>query len=183
MDNLRGFSPPEKITTPDKFNYLSRVHANAALIEKTLSILYKFLSRTPKRSTVDIESERFRLAFSSSDMDFTIRALPVYLLHDDFLYGTRPVISLDSSSLSGKTLCAPILLSLCTVLEGIQKSPFIMLSQSSQESIAQQKRSFSEILGDSVAIVTDIKEFMELYMDTDTHAYPTIAIFVPENIL
>ena len=134
----------------------------------------------------NIESELFSMCFSikenkREELDFEKTIYSVYFQHDEFIYTNKQTLLLESSTGSGKTRCAPFFYAIRIILENNDKR-FAIISQNNKREAKNKAKDFENFVGENVKIVTDRKDFIQLYRNNYMEK-PVVAMFTPFDIL
>lgn len=124
-------------------------------------IFLNVLKRESNPQILEIERRLFAKSFSpGNDPKQLICPLYVYLMHDFFLTSNDPVYCLSTAAMTGKTLCAPILLLIRAMKEGLEK-PFVVV-RNPYAGLDNAVCVYQSVLQDTVHIVKDLTKAEEL---------------------
>ena len=85
-------------------------------------------------------------------------------MHDNFINAQESIANFKSSTGSGKTRCAPFFFAI-KAIEDNMKRPFFIMTQPGFSIIKDKMTDFQNILGNSVTLVKDIWEMVDLYVN------------------
>ncbi|KAK8860803.1 hypothetical protein M9Y10_012480 [Tritrichomonas musculus] len=157
----------------------------------TIKIFLSFLSNKQiKKESKIIGKKLFKVIFNPmNDDSYITKIFSVYRKHDDFIYTEESIANFKSSTGSGKTRCAPFFFSI-KAIEDKMKRPFFIMTQPGFSIIKDKMKDFQNILGDSVTLVKDIWEMVDLYTSfinsknrKKLFEKPIVGLFSPQSLL
>ena len=150
-------------------------------IEETIQTFVTFMLKSSSQQVRDIECKLFKLVFSPHENILSTRIFPVYSKHDAFIYDDPQYVNFESSTGSGKTLCSPLFFAIRDILEEMAH-PFFIMTQPGRSIITQKMDDFKNLFGDSITLVDNVDELLNMYADTPP-AKPVLGLFSPYNAL
>lgn len=148
------------------------------LVAKNYFIFFK---EENNASCIELSQSLLNFAFNV-EMDPNLESKIFSVLPElgTFLHSDEPIISLESSTGSGKTRCVPFFLSIRSIRENLRR-PFIIMTQPSANIIYPKVQDFQSILK-GVKILTKVDDIIN-YGKNRRISQPCLCLLTPYNAL